>query len=189
MSRSIERKNAGCFSKKVYFLPLVLLLAGCTFDYGDDGVTRGRPDIVMENILYIRVRGGDPIVRFHAEYAERWEDYQIMELQNFLFEQLEDDGRTVNAEGSANTATVELSSGDVRLKGDVLIDIEAEDLIIRAAELQWRDGERSFTGNEDEEVEIERSDGTYMVGTGFSANVRSRTWAFSGGGAGSFVED
>jgi len=173
-----------------FTLLLALLLSACTFDYGaDDRMGATRPDIVMENIEYVRVRDGFMLARFHAEHAEQWEERQIMELREFTFEQMEDQGQTVNVEGNARAAEVHLESGDISLSGGVNVRIESEDIIINTLELNWNDSARTLTGNTEEEVEVLRSDGTNFIGVGFSADIRRRTWAFSGEAAGSFVEE
>jgi len=171
--------------------PAVLLLAACSFDYGDlMDDTLHRPDIVMEDLEYVRVRGGDHLVRFRAERAERWEDLRTMELWDFYFEQLESaDGVEINAEGHAGAASVELDTGNVSLRDGVRINMESEDIIIITDELEWRDEERILFSAAEGEVGIERSDGTDFTGIGFSMSVRDRTWAFTGGVFGTFVEE
>jgi LPS export ABC transporter protein LptC len=165
------------------------LLIACSFDYGaGTGLENTRPDIVMENIEYVRVRGGDMLARFQAEHAERWEELQIMELRNFTFEQMEDHGETVNVEGAAKAATVQIDTGDISLSGGVQISIESEDIVINTAELEWKDKEKTIKGGVEEEVDVKRSDGTTFIGKGFSADIRSRTWSFSGEVKGRYVE-
>jgi LPS export ABC transporter protein LptC len=186
-------------NKKALFPPIITfraccllctsLLFACSFDYGaGTGLENTRPDIVMENIEYVRVRGGDMLARFQAEHAERWEELQIMELRNFTFEQMEDHGETVNVEGAAKAATVQIDTGDISLSGGVRISIESEDIIINTAELEWKDKEKTIKGGAEEEVDVKRSDGTTFIGKGFSADIRSRTWAFTGEVKGSYVE-
>ena len=171
------------------YLLCALLLIACSFDYGaGDDLEGTRPDIVMDNIEYIRVRKGDMLARFKAEHAERWEERQVMELKDFSFEQMEDHGETVNVEGAAKAATVQLDSGDIALSGGVRISIESEDIIISTAGMEWKDKEKILSGGENDEVEIQRSDGTSFTGIGFSAAIRSRTWTFSGEVKGSYVE-
>ena len=166
------------------------LFTACTFDYGaTDGLEDSRPDIVMENIEYVRIRGGDPLARFQAEFAERWENDQTMTLRDFSFEQMEDRGETVNVEGSARAARIFLHSGDIILSGGVIVNIESEDITISTSELEWRDDEKRLIGASEAEVEILRSDGTNFTGRGLSADIRSRTWTFSGEVSGSFVEE
>ena len=143
----------------------------------------------MEEIEYVRVRGGDPLVRFKAEYAERYESTQTMELREFIFEQFEDHGETINAEGRAGAASVQLDTGNVSLTGGVRINVESEDIIIKTAGLEWRDKEKLLFGESRAEVDIERSDGTNFTGIGFTANARNRTWTFAGEVKGTYVEE
>jgi LPS export ABC transporter protein LptC len=187
-SNYLCKKN---FRRKLFIYSILgMLLAACSFDYGGgDGLENTRPDIVMENIEYVRVRKGDLLARFHAEYAERWEERQIMELRNFTFEQMEDHGETVNVEGNAKNAVVQTDTGDITLSGGVKFSIESEDVTISTDGLEWKDKEKSLMGGEEAEVDIQRSDGTIFTGIGFSAEIRSRTWSFSGEVKGTYGEE
>ena len=187
-------------NKLSILIPIIVLLGctfiGCSFDYGGINEDDNRPDIIMEDIEYVRVRGGDPIVRFQAEYAERWEELQIMEINELSFEQFENRTEAylgmdlpTDAYGGAGRARIELVSGDVFLGSGVIINIESEDIIIRTEELEWLDRERLLRGNPEDMVEVERSDGTFFSGRGFSAEARSRRWEFTGEVAGSYVEE
>ncbi|MCL2128994.1 MAG: LPS export ABC transporter periplasmic protein LptC [Treponema sp.] len=176
--------------KKAYFLCIIILfLSACSFDYSAGASSESsKPDIVMEDIEYVRVRGGDPLVRFKAEYAERWENRQIMELREFTFEQMEDSGDTINADGRAGLAIVQIGSGDVSLKNGVRIRVDSEDVIIKTAELEWKDSPKTLATGDKDEVDIERSDGTSFSGKGFFADARNRIWKFSGEVMGIYVE-
>ncbi|MCL2382554.1 MAG: LPS export ABC transporter periplasmic protein LptC [Treponema sp.] len=175
-------------------IPSLLLFAACSFDYGYLVMEEGgfRPDIIMEDLEYVRVRGGDHLVRFRADRAERWEDRRTMELWDFYFEQLEnsgaDNGVEINADGHAGAATVQLDTGNVALRDGVRINMDSEDIIITTQELQWRDRERVLFGAPGDEVDIERSDGTSFSGVGFTVNIRDRTWAFAGEVSGTYIE-
>ena len=189
MSKKQKDLSKWSLSFKYLYLILALALASCSFDYGTgDSNEEERPDIIMENLEYARVRKGDLLARFNAEYAERWEESQTMKLKNFTFEQLEDQGERVNVEGSAGSAEVQLVSGDIALYDGVKISMESEDLIINTSGLEWKDKDKILIGPTDDEVEVQRSDGTSFTGIGFSAEIRTRTWAFSGEVTGSFVE-
>jgi LPS export ABC transporter protein LptC len=171
-------------------LIFAFLSTACSFDYGaGQEAENTKPDIIMENIEYVRVRKGDMLARFRAEHAERWEERQVMELRDFTFEQMEDHGKKVNVEGSAGAASVQLESGDITLSGGVKISIEAEDIIIGIEGIEWKDKEKTLTGASDDIVEVQRSDGTRFTGVGIQADVRSRTWSFSGEVQGTYVEE
>jgi len=166
-----------------------ILLTACSFDYGIAGGTdKTKPDIVMENLNYVRVRGGDPLVSFKAEHAERYEERQTMEIRNFSFEQLQNSGNDINAEGRAGSASVQLSSGNISLKDGVKINVKSEDFTIWTGGLEWKDKEKTLSGAAEDEVDIERSDGTSFTGKGFSADARNRIWTFSGEVKGQYVE-
>ena len=88
------------FSLFSFLLPL----ASCTFDYGEtESAGSDLPDLVMENVEYVRVRSSDPIARFQAERAERYEKQGLMKIQNFVFEQYGERGEEVNAHGERET--------------------------------------------------------------------------------------
>jgi LPS export ABC transporter protein LptC len=169
---------------------ILLLFGGCTFDYGTAGAEdSGLPDIVMNDVEYVRVRDGDPVVRFQAQRAERYEKRQTMELRDFSFEQFGNHGEDINAAGRAGTASVELDSGNIRLGGGVSIAVDSEDITIKTERLDWQDKERILSGEEDGTVQILREDGTNFTGWGFSAHVRGRTWEFSGGVDGTYIHE
>ena len=174
--------------KKMFLIFVAFIVLGCSFDYGESNEGEGRPDIVMENIEYARVRRGELQARFRAESAERWEDQQIMVIGNLYFEQFDNDGVNTNAIGRAGSARMELRSGNIFFSNGVFVDIESEDITIRTSELEWIDDERILSGNPEGEVEIERSDGTVFTGRGFFANARSRIWEFSGEVRGTYVD-
>jgi hypothetical protein len=111
-----------------------------------------------------------------------------MELQNFSFEQFYDHGDGINATGSAGGALVQLESGNIQLEHSIMLAVESEDITIETDNLSWEDEKRVLAGNETGTVDIQRSDGTLFSGQGFTANVRSRTWIFSGGIEGVFVD-
>jgi LPS export ABC transporter protein LptC len=167
----------------------VFVFGRCTFDYGDaTSENDDRADIVMENVEYVRVRDGDPVVRFRAQQAERYENRQTMELQNFSFEQFYDHGNGVNATGSAGSALVELDSGNIQLGRSIIISVESEDVTIETNNLSWEDDKRILAGSGENTVDIQRSDGTVFSGRGFSADARNRTWTFDDTVEGLYVD-
>ena len=93
---------------------IIILFSTCTFDYGQSGDgEKNTPDLVMENVEYVRVRSADPIARFRAERAERYESQGVMKLMNFSFEQYGERGEEINALGIAGFASIDIETGDV----------------------------------------------------------------------------
>jgi LPS export ABC transporter protein LptC len=175
--------------KLLFFsLTVMLIFSACTFDYGAAAAEdTGQPDIVMNDVEYVRVRDGDPVVRFQAQRAERYEKRQTMELRDFSFEQFGNHGEDVNAAGRAGNASVELDSGNIRLGGGVSIAVDSEDITIETERLDWQDKERVLSGEAGGTVNILRENGTSFTGWGFTANVRSQTWEFLDGVDGTYI--
>ena len=164
------------------------LLFSCTFDYGNqDSSEKDIPDIVMENVEYVRVRSADPQARVLAEKVERYEDRRKMDLYNFSFEQFGNSGKDVNAFGRGGSASFEIDSGNMRMDDGIRIDIDSEDISIETKWLEWKDNDKTLASGKDEEVSIFQNDGTTFTGIGFSANARQRTWDFTEGVSGTYI--
>lgn len=169
---------------------LLALLAACTFDYGEQNSTdTDQPDIVMENVEYVRIRSGDPVARFRAERAERYEKRHVMQLKRFAFEQFGSHGEETNALGRVGGATVEIDTNNISMYDGVRIDVDSEDLAIETDRLEWKDKERFLLGGAGGEVHIFQKSGTHFIGVGFQADTRKRTWEFTGGVSGSYIYD
>ena len=171
-------------------LLITFLAVSCTFDYGEtDPSERMMPDLVMENVEYVRVRSSDPIAKFHAERAERYERQGIMRLEVFSFEQYGDRGEETNVYGSAGYASVDIRSGDIFMDRGVRLEVDSEDIIIETNQLEWKDEQRILSSGEENEVNIYQQNGTSFTGIGFSVDARRRMWEFSGQVSGSYVHE
>ncbi|MDR0442974.1 MAG: LPS export ABC transporter periplasmic protein LptC [Treponema sp.] len=169
---------------------IFLFAASCTFNYGDtDSTDDDQPDLIMDDVEYIRIRSADPIARFRAERAERFEKRRIMELLNFTFEQYGERGEEVNAFGKAGNASVDIDTGDISMGGGVRIDVESEDIIIETNRLEWKDEEKTLSTGESDQVFIFQENGTNFTGIGLFADSRRRTWRFFGNVGGTYIYD
>ena len=172
------------------YIIMLLLVCACTFDYGEaESHERQTPDLVMGNVIYVRVRSADPIARFQAERAERYEKQGVMKLQNFTFEQYGERGEEVNAFGKAGFASVDIESGDVFMDGGVRLEVESEDIVLEAVQLEWLDDPRILSTNSETQVTVFQENGTNFTGTGLKAYARLRTWEFTGSVGGIFISD
>jgi LPS export ABC transporter protein LptC len=171
-------------------LLIIFLITACTFDYDESPETeRETPDLIMRNVIYMRVRSSDPIARFEAELAERFEERGFMRLQNFSFEQFGDRGNEVNSFGRAGNARIDIETGDVFMDNGVRLEIESEDIILETNELDWKDEAKILSSGSDDEVRIIQESGTQFTGIGLLANARTRTWEFLSRASGMFVSD
>jgi len=174
-----------------YLLPVTCyLLLACSFDYGSSGGSdKNQPDIIMDNVEYVRVRSLDPQARLQAERVERYEERRVMELRNFSFEQFGNHGEEINASGRAGSALFEIDSGDIRMEDGVRIEVESEEIAIETARLEWKDKERTLSGGPSDEVHVFQDNGTSFTGIGFHSNARSRSWSFSDSVSGTYIHD
>jgi len=171
-----------------YLLIFSLLFASCSFDYSDQtGSNKDQPDIIMENVEYVRVRSADPQARLLAERLERYEERRVIQLRNFSFEQFGNHGEDVNASGRAGSASFEIDSGDIRMDNGVRIDVDSEDLAIETMWLEWKDKERTLDGGNENGVDIFQESGTAFTGIGFHADARWRIWEFAGNVGGTYI--
>jgi LPS export ABC transporter protein LptC len=169
---------------------VAFVTGGCSFDYGNQESEESTlPDIVMEDLDYVRVRSGSLQARFTAERAERYDKRRTMELSAVQFEQYNLATGELDAKGTAGGAEVELSNGNVTLKNGIDLSVESEEITLETEWLAWNDGKRELKGKEEAAVVIKRSGGTDFRGIGLSADVRSRQWEFAGGAEGAFEQD
>jgi LPS export ABC transporter protein LptC len=183
---SFFKKNCRKFSAGIS----LIFLVGCSFDYGETAKQTGdQPDIVMNDLEYVRVRNGDPIVRFTAESAERYEKKQLMDVKTLEFEQFHNHGEEVNVQGVVGSAKVEIDTGNIQMENGISLKVATDDFSIKTDNLRWEDKTRALSAGKDDEVIIERSDGTSFSGAGFSANARDRSFSFDGGISGIYVQE
>lgn len=171
-------------------LVMIMVFIGCSFDYGaGENPSDNRPDIIMNDVNYVRVRNGDPLVRFSAESAERFEKKQIMNVKDFEFEQFQKHGEETNVQGEVGSAQIEIDTGNIQMENGVRIEVDSDDFSLKTDNLRWEDKTRGVSAKKDDEVIITRSDGTSFSGAGFSANARERSFSFDGGISGVYVQE
>ena len=175
-------------ANRVIYIVILLIISSCTFDYNEAGSAEDNlPDLVMENVEYVRVRSAEPIARFEAERAESYEKQSLMKLENFSFEQYSERGETTNVTGRAGNASVYIQSGDIFMNNGVRLEVESEDIIIETFQIDWKDEQRILTSGDENDVYITQQNGTSFTGTGLHADARRRTWEFSGSVSGTYV--
>jgi LPS export ABC transporter protein LptC len=157
----------------------VLALPSCSFDYNDQDKEEYKfPELTFENLEYIRMRGGEMMARLKADEGNRYETRHLMELKNYKFEQFDTTTHNIDSTGEGGTASVDLGNNNVNMKEGVQIRVDSEDFSLRADDLDWHDKNRTLSASESALVDITRTDGTEVHGTGFHSDVRDRTWIF-----------
>lgn len=171
-------------------LPFILFAWSCTFNYGNSESSGNElPDLVMQNVDYIRVRAADPLARIQAERFERYDSKDLMKLNNIVFEQYGERGEEVNVYGKAGNAEVHIESGDIFMDNNVNLEVKTEDIILQTYQLEWIDESRSLSTGENDFVNIYRENGTRFTGIGLLANTRTRIWEFLRNVSGVYVHE
>jgi hypothetical protein len=143
----------------------------------------------MEDLEYTRVRKGSLLARLQAEFAERYEKRRRMELKNYSFEQYNSTNEDIDSAGSGGSASIELDTSNIQMFEGVEITVDTEDLALETARLDWDNGKKTLMGGENDTVNIQQPNGTNFGGIGFSADMRSRGWAFSSRVSGVYVNE
>ena len=189
-----ERCHAGHKSEVFYILYFIfyICLTSCSFNYDPSPDQDREPNLTMERVEYVRIREGNPEVRVFAEEVLRYEAIHTMEMKVFSFEQffLTEERTTipdVDAWGSAGLVTLETDTNNFIMKEGIEINVNSEDLHISTDELSWNHNQRILSAPGT--VYINRSDGTFIKGTGFSADARRHSWEFGSAIEGMVVED
>jgi len=187
--KKLAARNCRVILIYIFLIFTACSFINCSFDYGAPASSGSElPDLVMINVEYIRVKSSDPIAKFNAERAERYEKQGVMKLENLSFEQYGgEDGTEVNVTGQMGYASVTIQSGDIFMDNGVILEVESEDVVIDTAQLEWKDETRILSSNEENIVNISRQNGTNFSGTGIVMNSRKRSWEFLGAAGGTYI--
>jgi LPS export ABC transporter protein LptC len=159
----------------------------CTFDYGGkESLGDDQPDLIMENVEYVRVRSANPLAKLQAERVERYEKQSMVKLQNTTFEQYDGQGEEVNISGKTGIATVEIDTGNILMDRNVRIEVKKEDIILETYRLEWIDESKHLSAGDNNEVFVYKQNGTRFTGTGLQSDTRKRNWEFTGSVRGTY---
>jgi LPS export ABC transporter protein LptC len=177
----MPKKNLFSYCVLSCLLVYVFTNVSCTFDYGDkESFGNDLPDLIMENVEYVRVRSGDPLAKLQAERVERYEKQNLIKLENMTFEQYGEQGDEINVSGRAGNAAVEIDTGDILMDNNVRIEVKKEDIILETYQIKWIDESKYLSTGENNEVYVYRKDGTTFTGIGLQSDTRKRDWEFLG---------
>jgi LPS export ABC transporter protein LptC len=166
----------------------ILFFAACSFDYSEETAEESAlPDLIFEDLTYTRMRKGEIVARLKAEVGSRYENKHLMELSNYKFEQYDNVSHDIDAVGDGGEAAIDTVSNNVKMTRGVNIRVDSEDFSLRTSDLRWQDNEKVLSGDESSTINVTRSNGTDIRGTGFYSDVRSRTWVFNSDASGVYV--
>ena len=173
-------------------LASAMLLAGCSFDYRstelDEELAEEVPNTVLNGVEHTVMSGDRVTAVLRIDRVESYDERDLLVLSGIHFTEFDADGLVIT-EAWAERAEYRSKTGDARAEGSVVVSSDREDARITATGLNWSDSERILTGDEGEEVVLERGDGSRLAGTGFEADVARRIVRYLGPVSGSLVVD
>lgn len=170
---------------------LTMLLFGCSLDYHSaeaGGNSIGEiPDTILYNFTTNSVRGKQPYFRIKAAEAETFDKKNITIFTKVSFQEFNSAGKVV-ARGTADRAVYHADTKNAELSGNIDVYSTREKAQITTNYLFWNNDNKTLTGKPNVPVKIVKDDGSKIDGSGFDANLRTRSIQFSSNVRGSFVE-
>ena len=176
--------------KGVIVLSLIFFLLSCCFDYREAQVPEDLedtiPNIVLKGFRQTVVSKGKVVLRVQVDKAEGFERKKRTIFQQVRFSEFDEEGKLLT-EGRADTVVYESDTKNATVSGKVFIHSLREEGKIRAETLSWNDKERLLTGPEKDRVRLEDEKGSWIEGTGFTADLKRLLVTFSGPVRGEYV--
>lgn len=169
----------------------VAVLASCSLDYEQSRlsseISEEIPDTVLTGVAHTVVRDNTVRFRITAARVEAFSDENRQYLYEVGFTEYDADG-SVRTDGTADFADFQTDTEDVELTGSLKFFSVPDEAWLQADYLYWNSEERKLTSHPEERVVLEKSDGTYIVGRGFTAEMSESLIIFSGGVNGTIVD-
>jgi len=168
----------GLFFISVVLIPLFL---SCSFNYGNDAFSNKMiPEMVLTGVEASRYKDARLSMVLSADMLEMYDTDQIWAGEKVSFLQYTSDGTgTLEAEGKAGMLLVDDSSDIYSLGESATFHSVKDNLTFSAEDLRWTKQTHRLSSPVDGKVEIEKSDGSIISGTGFFADTLARQYEFS----------
>lgn len=174
------------------FAVLILALGACSLDYEQSQlaseISQEIPDTILTGVSHTVVRNNVVRFRIGAERVEAYGEENRQELYDVTFTEFDASG-AVRTEGTADYADFQTDTENVEITGNLRFYSVPDEAWLEAEYLVWNSDERELTSRPEESVALERSDGTSIVGRGFTAEMDRSVIIFSDGVSGTIVEE
>lgn len=165
-----------------------LILAGCSFDYGDQGPPpEGQPTAVFLDFTRNDVVNGKKSFEVHAEKAEYYDLEKKIVLDNIQFSEFDPKTGTLRTTGESDHVVYNMDSGDAELTGFVRIYSSDEDAVFETDYLKYNGTQKTIEGRLDRNVMVRVGNGSWIRGAGFFADTVTRSFALRDGVEGSMI--
>jgi LPS export ABC transporter protein LptC len=173
-----------------FLVLLQLLVISCSLDYEQARVAESIPGQTPETILidftHTVVAGGRVWVILEADRAETYSERKEIVLEGVYFREYDEEGNLLT-EARAEEAVFSTESEDATVSGSIVIYSPEEQAALKAGQLSWtREGRRLVAGD-GQTVRLQKDDGSFVEGQGFSADFRRKKLEFASRVRGSYV--
>jgi len=168
----------GLFLISFAFFPLFF---SCSFNYGNEVFENKLiPELVLTDVKASRYKDARLSLLLSADKLEMYDSDQIWAGEKVSFLQYASDGSgTLEAEGQAGILLVDDASDVYSLGENTTFHSIKDNLVFSADDLRWTKQTHRLSSPVDGKVEVEKSDGSKISGTGFFADTLARVYEFS----------
>jgi len=146
----------------------------------------GVPDTVAIGIVHKIFKNGHLSMVLAASQAETFNTQKKTVISDAHFEELDNKGKKVT-EGQADQIVFHSDTENAEISGSVSVHSASEKARVLANSLSWENKGKRLTAAPGEIVEIKKDDGSFIHGTGFVGDFRTREVTFSGRVEGTYV--
>ncbi|MCK5008225.1 MAG: LPS export ABC transporter periplasmic protein LptC [Spirochaetales bacterium] len=173
-----------------FLVLLQLLFISCSLDYEQARVAESIPGQTPETILidftHTVVSGGRIWVILEADRAETYSERKEIVLEGVYFREYDEEGYLLT-EAQAERAVFSTDSEDATVSGSIVIYSQEEKASLQASQLFWTREGRRLIAEDGQTVRLQKDDGSFVEGQGFSADFRRKKLEFASRVRGSYV--
>jgi LPS export ABC transporter protein LptC len=185
-----QRLSAACLRVLAGLACACLSFAGCSMDYratqAEEKTAGGVPDTVAIGIVHKIYKNGHLSLVLEAARAETFNSQKKTLLSNARFEELDDKG-AMATEGRASTIVFHSDTENAEISGSVRVRSASEKALVSAQSLVWENKQKRLSAPASETVVVKKDDGSFIQGTGFVGDFRTREVTFTGRVEGRYV--
>jgi len=168
----------------------ILALAGCSMDYRATEVAEkaaaGVPDTVATGIVHKIFKNGHLSFVLEASQAQTFNSQKETIITNASFEEMDDKGKVVT-NGQAGRIVYHSDTENAEISGQVSVHSASEKAQVTADSLSWENKEKRLSAPTGEMVTVKKDDGSFLQGTGFVGDFRTRQVTYTGRVEGTYV--
>ncbi|RPJ07460.1 MAG: LPS export ABC transporter periplasmic protein LptC [Spirochaetaceae bacterium] len=171
---------------------ITLLFFACSLDYQDNQGTKELsdkiPEAVFTDFVHMSVKETRLLFSLEAKEAQLFQKQKRTVLTGVRFREYDDNGE-ISVEGHANRAIYYTDTENAEIYGAVYFRSNQEEITMYAESLFWDRKSRMLSAYVGETVRINKDDGSYITGSGFSADARKKSINYSSGVWGKYIHE